>query len=133
MLPTLELRIPISPNDKYMRMLHYFVESLKTFGGDIGRNAHCLVVVGEDAEPWDLTEQYPWTKDYSLEFIWVEREVFRKDTYDATGYVRLWHDTDADVIGLVDADLLFVGDFDEIVLEAYEKQCVLGCIAHMTP
>ncbi|KJV05229.1 sulfotransferase family protein, partial [Methylocucumis oryzae] len=56
-----------------------------------------------------------------------------KDTYDATGYVRLWHDTDADVIGLVDADLLFVGDFDEIVLEAYEKQCVLGCIAHMTP
>lgn len=132
-LPTLEFRIPISPNEKYMRMLHYFVESLRTFGGEIARNAHCVAVVGEDEEPWDLKQQYPWTHNYSLDFIWVDREIFRKDTYDATGYVRFWVASDADIVALVDVDLLFAGDFDDVIIDAFRRQCVLGFIAHVSP
>lgn len=131
--PTLEFRIPISPNEKYMRMLHYFVESLQLFGGEIARNAHCVVVVGENAEPWDLKQQYKWTLDYSIDFIWVRRDVFNRDQYDATGYERFFINSRADIIAMVDVDLLFVGNIDQIIIESFEKKCLLGFIAHVSP
>jgi hypothetical protein len=131
--PSLEFRIPISPNEKYMRMLHFFVESLQLFGGEIARNAHCVVLVGEDVEPFDLSKQYGWILDYSLEFIWVDRALFCKDSFDATGYQRFWIHSDADIIAMVDVDLLFTGDFDDIIIESFEKQCLSGFIAHVSP
>lgn len=37
--PTLEIRVPISPNQKDMRMLHYFLESLRNLEGPlVGRH-----------------------------------------------------------------------------------------------
>ena len=131
--PSLEFRIPISPNEKYMRMLHYFVESLRLNGGTIARNSHCVAFVGADVEPWDLSTQYPWTRDYSLKFVWIDRELFRKDRYDATGYERFRIKSDADIIAMVDVDILFTGNIDRAIVESYEEQCVSGFIAHVSP
>jgi len=133
LIPKLEFRIPISPNEKYMRMLYFFIKSAKLFGGNIAAKAHYVVVVGEDIEPFDLKKKYQWTNDYSIDFIWVDRALFRKDTYDATGYQRFFVESNADIIAMVDVDLLFTGNIDNVIIESYEKQCLSGFIAHISP
>ena len=132
--PSLELRIPISANDKYMRMLHYLLESLLAFGGPIGRAAHSIVSVSADEPRIDIEQVYPWVHNYSVEFHWLEQDLFDKHDYDATGYHRFWvKSSGADVIALVDADILVSGDFDAIVRQCYLGQQVLGAIAHVSP
>lgn len=132
--PTLELRIPISANDKYMRMLQYLLESLQLFGGPIAKSAHSVVSVSADEPRFDIEERYPWVKNYSVEFHWLEQELFDAHTYDATGYHRFWvKPLKADVIALVDADILISGDFDSVVNQCYLEQKALGFIAHVSP
>lgn len=132
-LPKLEFRIPISPNEQFMRMLRYFLESVQTFGGPAARSAHTVVSVSAEGEPFDLKEAFPWTRNYSLDFRWVDQELFDRDSYEATGYDRLWVESDADVVVLADADLLFAGDFDKVILQSYQEQRLLGFIGHISP
>ncbi len=131
--PSLELRVPISPNDKDLRMLWYLLESLQEFGGPIGRAAHCVASVGADEPPRDLAREYPWTSGHSLEFQWVDRELFRQQTYDATGFHRFQVESDADLVAMIDVDLLVAGDFDRELWRAYREQSFLGFIAHVSP
>ena len=85
-LPTLELRVPISPTDKDMRMLRYLLESIQAYGGPISRAAHCAVSVGADEPPHDLAQEYRWCGDYSVAFHWLDRDLFQRQEYDATGF-----------------------------------------------
>ena len=132
-LPKLEFRVPISPNEQYMRMLHYFLESLQAFGGPVANAAHTVVSVSAEGEPFDLKTAYPWTRNYSVDFRWVDQALFDRDSYEATGYDRLWVESDADMVVLADADLLFAGDFDDIILRSSREQRLLGFIAHVSP
>jgi len=132
-LPTLEFRIPISPTDSNMRMVRYFLESVRHFGGPIARSARTVLSVGDKAPPFDLSAQYPWTRDHNIEIHWVEAEQFAEWQFDATGFDRFWIRSEADVVAKIDADLLVTGDFDDIVLQAHREQKVLGFMAHVSP
>ena len=132
-VPTIEIRIPISANEKFLRMLHYFLESLQEFGGPIGRSAHCVVSVGPDEPRRDLMRECAWAADHSIEFQWVDDDLFGRYSYDGTGLHRLYVQSEADVIILADADLLIAGDFDRIVTQAYRSQRLLGFVAHISP
>jgi len=129
----LEIRVPISPRDGDMRMLRYLLASIQLFGGPIARAAHCVASVGEDEPPRDLAAEYPWTADYSVEFQWLDRELFRSRSYDATGFHRMWVRSDADVVALIDADLLVARSFDDIVQRANREQTMVGYIGHVSP
>ena len=131
--PTLEFRIPISPNAKDMRSVRYFLESVQEFGGPIAREAHCVLSVGADEQPRDLKAEHPWTAEHSIDVRWVDRDLFRQWTYDATGFDRFWVESEADIVAQIDADLLVAGDFDRVVREAYHDQHMLGFIAHVSP
>lgn len=132
-LPTLEFRIPISPTDSNMRMVRYFLESVRCFGGPIARAANCVLSVGDAGPPFDLRRKFPWINNYNVEIHWVDTEQFRKWHYNATGFDRFWIQSHADVVAKIDADLLVAGDFDSIVLKAHNEQKVLGCMAHISP
>lgn len=131
--PSVEIRIPISANEKYLRMLHYFLESLQVFGGSIGRAAHCVVSVSRDEPYRDLFEECPWLIDYSVDFQWIDKDLFETHSYAGTVLHRLHVKSDADIVILVDADILVAGDFDSVILEAYHSQQLLGFIAHISP
>jgi hypothetical protein len=131
--PSLELRIPISPTDNNMRSLRYLSESNQEFGGPISKAAHWVVSVGSEEAARDLKEEYPWTKDQSIEFRWVDHDHFRKWKYDATGYDRFWVESNADIVALIDVDLLVGGDFDKIVRQAHRQKRMLGFMAHISP
>jgi hypothetical protein len=131
--PTLELRIPISPADTDMRLIRYLLESIQEFGGPIARAARCVVSVGADEAPRDLRQEYAWTADYPIEFRWVDRNQFRQWEYDATGFDRFWVESQADIVALIDADLLVTGDLSKIVERAYLENKMLGFMAHVSP
>lgn len=132
-LPSLEFRIPISPADNDMRMVRYFLESVRCFGGPIARSAHTVLTVGDKAPPFDLRAEYPWLNDHSIDIRWVAPEDFTKWQYNATGFDRFWVPSKADVVAKIDSDLLVTGDFDNIVLRAHREQKVLGFMAHVSP
>ncbi|WP_425097902.1 hypothetical protein [Tropicibacter sp. S64] len=131
--PTLEYRIPISPTDKMMRMVRYFLESVQEFGGPIGRSAHCALVVGDHEAPVDLQGRYPWMAEHDISVHWVDPENFAKWEYDATGFERFWVKSDADIVAMIDADLLVAGDFDDVILRSHRDQTILGVMAHVSP
>ena len=132
-IPKLEIRIPISPNEKSLRMLRYLLESIQEFGGPIGRSAHCVVSVGADEPPRDLWREVESMAHLSLDFQWVNRELFRRRSYNATGLHRFGVESDADVVALMDVDTFVAGDFDRIIMQAHREQRFLGFIAHISP
>ncbi|PTW55738.1 hypothetical protein C8N35_11263 [Breoghania corrubedonensis] len=131
--PSVEFRLPISPTDTDMRMVRIFMESIQVFGGPLAKRGRFVCSVGADEEPFDLKAKYEWTRERPIDFHWVDRNTFRKWTYDATGFDRHHIESDADVVAFVDADLLVAGDFDDILRQAHQTQTMLGFIAHVSP
>ena len=116
-----------------MRSVRYLLESIQEFSGPISRAAHCIVSVGADEPPRDLKQEYSWTADHSIEFRWVDRDQFRLWQYTATGFDRFRVESHADIVALIDADLLITGDLDKIVQRAHLEQRMLGFMAHVSP
>jgi hypothetical protein len=114
-------------------MLRYLLESIQEFGGPIGRAAHCVVSVGADEPPRDLRREVESLANLSLEFQWVNRDLFRRRSYNATGLHRFGIESNADVVALMDVDTFVGGDFDRIIMEAHREQRFLGFIAHISP
>ncbi|MCP4539674.1 MAG: aminotransferase class I/II-fold pyridoxal phosphate-dependent enzyme, partial [Chloroflexi bacterium] len=131
--PTVEIRIPISANEKFLRMLHYFLESLQMFGGPLGRSAHCVVSVSADEPRRDLAQECSWAAEHSVEFQWVDRDLFERLSYCGTVLNRFYVQSEADVVIFADADILVAGDFDRVIWDAYHSQRLLGFIAHCSP
>ena len=59
-------------------MLQYFLESLQEFGGALGCAAHCVVSVSQDEPRRDLARECPWAAEHSVEFQWVDRDLFER-------------------------------------------------------
>jgi len=133
LVPTVEIRIPISPTEQFLRMVHYFLESLQQFGGPIGRSAKCVVSVSRDEPYRDLQKEFPWVSNYNVEFLWMDEDLFKKYNYHGTGFHRLKVKSEADIVILVDADILVTNDFDPAILDAFTDQKLFGFIAHVSP
>lgn len=131
--PKVEVRIPISANEKFMRMLHYLVVSMEEFGGELLSQAHVVVSVSRDELVCDLSKKYPWTQEHSIEFRWIDEELFQRHEYDGTGLDRFYVESDADIIIMCDADILVANSIDDIILKSHEEQKQLGFIAHASP
>ena len=131
--PRVEIRLPISATDGYLTMVRYFLESIQQFGGPLARSAHCVVSISADIPKRDLRRECPWSESYSVDFQWLDRELFRRLSYHGTGHHRHLATSDADVVILADADLLVVDDFDSIIRRAHRQQIWMGCIAHVSP
>lgn len=131
--PSVEIRVPLSANEKFLRMLRYLLESLQMFGGSIAQNAKCVVSVSRDEIFRDLTKEFPWITDYNVEFTWVSEELFDQYKYDGTGFDRLILESDADIVILADADIFVTNDLDPIIKRVYESQKLYGFIAHQSP
>lgn len=132
-LPRVEFRVPISPAAQDMRMVRYLMESIRMFGGPVAKAATFVCSVGADEPERDLAKEFPWTRDYDIRFNWVDRQLFRDWTFDGTGVDRMWLKSDADIVAMIDSDLLVTGNFDDILLQSHETGAVLGFMAHVCP
>lgn len=130
--PSLEIHIPISPNRHFFTMLHYFAASLQVNGGALA-GSRIVVSVGEDCEPYDLYRDSPWARRYNLEWRWVDRELFRRQSYFATGNARFRYDYQAPAVMIADADTFVAADFADAVRDCLRAHAIEGVIAHVPP
>ncbi|HLK12699.1 MAG TPA: glycosyltransferase family A protein [Candidatus Binatia bacterium] len=128
--PTLEIHLPISPTPNFFTMVRYFAASLQLVGGPLA-DSPIIVTVGADQEPVDLT--FPWANRYPIEWVWVDRTLFRRHGYYATALERFRRPFRAPMVMIADADTFFAGRFDDIVASLHRKPAFAGLIAHMSP
>ena len=131
--PNIEVRIPISANQKYMNMLKYLVYSLYENGGDLVKSANFIISVSRDESYRDLYQEFSWTKSFPIKFRWIDEALFKKFEYSGTALDRYRIKSNADIVIMCDADILISGDLDEIIMKSYREQKQLGFIAHVSP
>ncbi len=133
----LEVRIPISPRADYFNRVRLIAQSIRSLGGRYA-DVVVRVSVGADHEPEDLYALLPWSRALGVKWHWVERQEFRawaktSHAYIATMMERFRPPFDAENILMLDADVLVMRSFDELMLRLQGKPAIAGVMAHVTP
>ena len=128
----LEIRVPISPTPDFFRRIHFMAASLRRLEGTIG--PYVLVVcVGGDEEPSDLYAAHPWSRIYPLIWHWADRARFQRDSFWETSREIFRQPTRGRFVICADADVLFMGDFSDLLHDLEREPAVAGVIAHAPP
>ena len=135
MAPSLEVHVPISPTPMFLRQVWALAASLRRFGGEVGREATVTAWVSPELpELPDLHAANPWARELGVDFRWVDQALFERHWYWGTAMAR-WDAADyrADVVLMLDADVLVCGSLDELVASLLAEPAVAGLPAHMSP
>lgn len=132
MPPFLQVRVPISPTPTFFRRLHYLAASLRDLRGPLADH-EIVVSVGEDCEPYDLHDAQPWSKRYPVRWRWIDRDLFKRESYYATRCDRIAQQASARYVMLCDADVIAVRGFDTLVEQLERHPAICGVIAHVSP
>jgi hypothetical protein len=131
-LSRLQIHIPISPTPSFFTMVQYFAASLRRYGGRFA-DAHLIVSVGEDCEPFDVAAAHPHLARYGITWRWADRESFRRHSYFATGLDRWAEPFQTEFVLMADADLLITGDFSDVAEQLAQPRGIAGVIATSPP
>ena len=130
--PRLEIHVPISPTPVFFNRIRYLATSVQRNAGPLA-DAKIVVSIGADGEPFDPREQLPWSRCFNLEWRWVPRALFRQHSYFATRLWRFLHDYQAEVMMLLDADVLVAAPFDDLIERVAGEHKLFGTPANVTP
>lgn len=109
-----EIHVPISLNRNFVTMSHALVSSLAA-KADFPGDWRVIFTVSLDTDQDFTSPLLDWAKDYPVEFRWVDRKLFEDFGYFGTGLQRMLYEHTADVILMMDADILAVGPLTELI------------------
>ena len=127
-----EVRIPIGPTEPFIRRIHLIAASLRHLGPTMA-NHEIVVSVGEDVEPYNLYERYPWSQIYPITWRWVNREAYRQRSYWETYLDVFRQHPRADYVVRLDADALVIRDFAALFQQLEQRPAVAGMISWLPP
>lgn len=130
--PGLEIHIPIGPTPTFFNMVRCFVHSLRRCGGPC-RDARVVVTVGDTEVDPTLADRLPWLRPNGIELRWLPAERFATDAFFATALERFCYDFTADVVLMLDADVLVARPFDELVRRVHEGGALAGVVGYVSP
>jgi hypothetical protein len=131
-MPSLEIHVPISPTGQFFTMVRLLAASLQANGGEMA-DTPIVVTVGEDCEPFDLYAAQPWSRRYPIKWVWLDRNLYRSKTYYATAVERFRHEFEAEVVVMLDADMVVARPFGDLVRKVARERFFGGVIAHVSP
>ncbi|WP_031407163.1 hypothetical protein [Thiomonas sp. FB-Cd] len=133
-LPTLEVHVPISPTPMFLRQTWALAASLRRFGGAVGRMATLTAWVSPELPGLpDLNRLHAWARPLGVTFRWVDEALFTKHWYYGTALARWAGPFSADVVLMLDADVLVCSPLDELVQTITASEAVWGFPAHFSP
>lgn len=133
-LPSLEIHLPISPTPMFLRQTWALVASLRRFGGTAGRSASVTAWVSPELPGLpDLNRLHPWAKPLGLHFRWVDPALFAAHWYYATALARWSAPFTADVVLMLDADVLVTAPLDALVAQVRAAPALYGLPTHISP
>jgi hypothetical protein len=127
-----EIHVRISLNRNFATMSHALVRSLARnarFPGDW----RVIFTVSLDTAEDFSSPLLSWAKDYPVEFRWVDRDLFESYSYVGTRLQCLLHEHTADVVLIMDADLLSVGPLTDLIETAATTEAVIARPAWSPP
>ena len=131
-MSSLQIHVPISPTASFFTMVHMLVQSVRSFGGAFS-DAHFVVSVGDDVEPFDIDSARPELAPYGIEWRWADRDQFRRHSYFATGLDRWAAPFECDYVLMADADILITGPLDDLTDFLPTPRSIAGVIATKPP
>jgi len=131
---SLEVHIPISPTPMFLRQTWALAASLRQFGGAVGRSATLTAWVSPELPGLpDLNRLHPWAKTLGVTFRWVDEALFARHWYYGTALARWAGPFSADVVMMLDADVLVCNPLDALVQTLAASTAVWGLPAHVSP
>jgi len=128
----LEIHVPISPTPNFLNRVHYLAASLELHGGRFA-HAPIVVTVGDDREPFDIEDYLGWPTRYNIEWRWLPRSEYLRDTFYATALKRFTYDFSARHVLMLDADVIVRGRIDELIDAVERDQAFYGMTALASP
>lgn len=131
---SLEVHIPISPTPMFLRQTWALASSLRQFGGAVGRSAKLTAWVSPELPGLpDLNRLHPWAKKLGITFRWIDEALFSRHWYYGTALARWAGPFSADVVMMLDADVLVCNPLDALVQTLAASSAVWGFPAHASP
>ena len=128
----LEVRSTISPTPYFFRRIHFLAASLRALGG-LTTNHEIVVSVGGGSGRENFYQSQPWSTLYPILWRSVPVKAFESIGYRATNRDRASHMSRADYVMLVDADVIFLRDFSELLSGLQQAPALCGVMAHVSP
>ena len=126
-----EIHVPISPTPQFFNQIRLLAASIRRFGGPL-RNSRIVVTVG-GGEHADLATQLPWSREYGIEWRWVDPELFARHHYFATALQRFRQPFESKYVLFLDADVLPVSPPEFATSPVTETGGIAGVIAFSPP
>lgn len=120
----------------FLRQTWALAASLRQFGGNAGRTASLIAWVSPElAGLPDLNRLHPWAKPLGVTFRWVDEALFARHWYYGTALSRWAGPFSADVVLMLDADVLVCNPLDVLVqrIATSGAGAVWGFPAHFSP
>ncbi|MGE0106117.1 MAG: hypothetical protein AB7S53_04025 [Thiomonas sp.] len=134
MSPTLEIHVPISPTPAFFRQLWALAASVRQFGGQVGRSASITAWVSPELPGLpDLHRLHPWARRLGVSFRWVDAGLFAWHWYFGTALARWSGHFKADVVLMLDADVVIIRALDDLAADVLARPGLHGLLTHISP
>ncbi len=126
-----EIHVPISPTPAFFNQIRLMAASFRRFGGPL-RTSRIVVTVGA-TEQFDLDSHLPWSREYGVEWRWLDPELFARHDYWGTAVERFRQPFDSQYVLFLDADVLAIAPPELATSPVTETGGIAGLIAHVAP
>ena len=126
-----EIHVPISPTPAFFNQVRLMAASFRRFGGPL-RNSKIVVTIGDD-EQTDVTDRLRWSRDYHIEWRWLDPELFARQHYYATALERFRQPFQSQYVLFLDADVVVISPPELASSPVIETGGIAGLIAHVAP
>lgn len=132
-VPSLECWVPASPRAPFWGQIRALAASLRRYGGEAAARAPLTVVFGPEAPPEEIARQMAWGEALGVRWEMVPEAIFARHGIYGTALQRFCGRFAADMVLMLDADVLITGSLDGLLRDTLARDVLRGLPTHIPP